>query len=382
MPRKIRVAHVMNSFGLGGVPVVVYNLLKELPRERYKCYLYCLKKKSDYLEIREEQRKQFRRMSVKVSFPEGSERKFDVIGDLCRWLSHHKIEILHTHSYRPNIYGRIAGVLFKDTKIVAHYHNHYDDMLKKDNSYIFEQQLDLFSDRLIACSNSVSEHVVKTMGVSQEKIDVIQNGVDLDPFQTRYLPENVKKELQIPYGSKVVGMVGRICEQKAQDDFIRAAAIIQKSFPDTVFLIVGQADDDCFLQRLKALIRDLGIDRAVRFVGYQPNIPLVFSALDVFVLPSRWEGLPLILVEAMAAGKSIVATNIGPNSEAVSDDTALLVPPSSPDSIASKVIYLLNNPERSKDMGLRGKERAKLFSWKQAALQLDSLYQKLLEEGV
>ncbi len=377
---KIKVAHIVNRLGFGGVSVAAYHLLKALPAERYELFLYCLMKKINLPEVRESQVEKFQKLGVTVSFPEQDEKKFYGMGDLCRWILRNRIDILHTHSYKPNIYGRLSGVLCKDIKIIGHYHNYYDNKWKADNSLIFDQLLAHFSDQLISCSKSVRDHISEKLGIPPEKIEVILYGTDLDRFKVRYDPVEVKKEMNIPRDRKVVGIIGRISEQKAQDDFIKAAKLIKDAVPNTVFLIVGQTGIDLLVNRLKDLAVSLGIDRDIIFTGYISDVSKVYSALDILVVPSRWEGFGLILVEAMASGKPIVATNVGPIPEVViSDETALLVPPSSPPSIASSVISLLNNPGRAREMGQRGMERAKMFSWERAGRQLDLLYKKLLQ---
>jgi glycosyltransferase involved in cell wall biosynthesis len=377
---KIKVAHIVNRLGFGGVSVVAYHLLKALPAERYELFLYCLKKEIVLPEVRESQVEKFQKLGVTVSFPDRDKRKFYVVGDLCRWILRNRFDILHTHSYNPNIYGRLSGVLYKDIKIIGHYHNYYENKWDADNSIIFDQLLAQSSDQLISCSKSVRDHVSEKLGIPPEKIEVILYGSDQNRFKVRYDPVEVKKELNIPRDRNVVGIIGRISEQKAQDDFIKAAKLIKDAVPDTVFLIVGQTDDDLLVNRLKDLAVSLGIDRDIIYTGYISDVPKVYSALDILVVPSRWEGFGLILVEAMASGKPIVATNVGPIPEVViSDETALLVPPSSPPSIASSVISLLNNPGRAREMGQRGVERAKMFSWERAGRQLDLLYKKLLQ---
>ncbi|MBI2875296.1 MAG: glycosyltransferase family 4 protein [Candidatus Tectomicrobia bacterium] len=376
--KKFRVAHVINSMGLGGVPAIVYYLLKNLSPERYELYLYGLKGYADHADVREEQAERFRKLGVKIFFPDRDEKKFYVVKELCQWIIRDQVDILHTHSYKPNIYGRLAGILCKDLKIIGHYHNYYDDKWEKDGSLVFDQLLERFSDRLIACSESVRRHVSERVGIPLEKIEMIANGVDLDRFGVQYDIERVKTELGIPLGSKVVGIIGRISEQKAQDDFIKAAKMIHQSVPEAVFLIVGAADDDVLMDRLRRLAVELGIEREVLFIDYVSDIPKIYSVLDVLIVPSRWEGFGLILVEAMAAGKPIVATRVGPIPEVVvSGETALLVPPSSPHCIASEAVFLLQNPDRAREMGQKGRERSKRFSWEKAGMQLDDLYQGL-----
>jgi glycosyltransferase involved in cell wall biosynthesis len=215
-----------------------------------------------------------------------------------------------------------------------------------------------------------------------EQIELLLNGVDVDRFTAHHDPVTVKAELGIPSGCKVVGIVGRIAEEKAQDDFIKAARIISQHEPETVFLIVGAAGDPRLLERLRRLTMELGVDDKVRFIGYVADMPKVYAALDVLVLPSRWEGFGLVLVEAMAAGKPIVATQVGGIPEVVADgETALLVPPSDPPAIAAAVVSILIDPERAHAMGRRGVERAMLFSWEHVSGRLDDLYTRLLNKG-
>jgi glycosyltransferase involved in cell wall biosynthesis len=379
--RKRRVAHVINSMGLGGVPPVVYHLLRALPAERYDCHLYVLARKADHQDVREAQLERFRELGVPVCFPERDRKDLHVVAELCQWIIRDQIDILHTHSYRPNIFGRLAGVLCKAgaMKIVGHYHNQYDNKWEADGTLIYDQLLARLSDRLIACSASVRQHIAEKAEIPEEQIELLLNGVELDRFAARLDPDAMKAELGIPSNSKVVGVVGRISEQKAQDDFIRAARIIEQDEPETVFLIVGAANDPALLERLQRLTIELGVDEKVRFVGHVTDMPRIYAALDVLVLPSRWEGFGLVLVEAMAAGKPIVATRVGGIPEVVVDgETALLVPPSDPAAIAAAVVSLLTDPERARAMGRCGVERAGLFAWKHAADRLDDLYSRLL----
>ena len=378
-----RVAHVLNSMGLGGVPTIVYQLLRTLAPDGYDLSLYVLRRYADHADVREEQAERFRNLGVSVSFPDRDEKKFFVVGELCRWIIRDRIDILHTHSYKPNIYGRLAGLLCQGShlKVISHYHNDYDNKWQEDNSLIFDQCLARSTARTIACSESVRDHVSERVGIPREGIEVILNGVELDRFAARHDPEEVKAEFGIPRDRQVVGVIGRISAQKAQDDFIQAARLIHERAPETVFLVVGSADDAALMAHLQDLTVQLGIEKHVRFLGYVPDIPRIYQALDVLVVPSRWEGFGLILVEAMAAGKPIVATKVGPIPEVVgSDGAALLVPPSSPPSIARAVLSLLADPGRAQEMGRRGMERARQFSWERAGRQLDELYTRLTRE--
>lgn len=381
MLKKIKLAHVVNNArGMGGVSNVAYHLLKLLPADKYDRYLYSLKSDPDDPGAQEEESSRFETLGIKVSFAPRDKKKSYAIGNLAKWLLANDIEILHTHSYKPNIIGRLAGLLCGKMKIVGHYHNYYDNKWEKEDSLIFEQLLAPHSDRLIAVSKAVQQHIAEKTGIPTGDIEVIRNGVDFARFDTSHDDAAAfKKELKLPENCHIIGVVGRISEQKAQDDFIKAAKQIKASVPNTIFLIVGETGNEDLVKRLKDLAISLGIEKDVIFAGYISEIQKVFSILDILVMPSLWEGLPLILVEAMAAGKPIVATDIAPILEVVvPGETARLVPPAMPAALASAVIHLLNHPEEAKTMGEKGRERAKAFSWDQSGVQLDRLYHDLL----
>ncbi|NKE73767.1 glycosyltransferase family 4 protein [Nitrospiraceae bacterium HYJII51-Mn-bac16s-1-B09] len=378
--KRLKVAHVINSIGLGGVPAAVYHLLEALPPERYELSLYTLKRYSDHADVREEVAERFRRLGIPIFSPDRDEKKFQVVAQLCEWILRDRIDLLHTHSYKPNLYGRLAGVLCRErgVRIVAHYHNQYDDKWERDGSLIYDRLLDRFSDRLIACSESVREHLVQRVGLPWERIDVILNGADLSRFQPREDAQRVKGEMGLPLDRPIVAVVGRISEQKGQDDFIYAAKTILRQVPETLFLVIGAADEAERLVQLQRLAQELGIEKEIIFTGYIADMSKIYPLINVLVVPSRWEGFGLVLVEAMAAGRAIVATRVGAIPEVVvAGETARLVPPGSPAAIASEVVSLLQNPERARKMGERGIARAADFSWKRAGMELDRIYEDL-----
>ncbi len=379
--RKINVAHILNDArGLGGVPKVAYHLLKGLPEARYNCFLYSLKSDMRTRSSLEEDTNLFASLGVKVFFPDHDIKKAEDLGDLCKWLLKNQIEILHTHSSRPNVVGRLAGILCGKIKIVAHYHNAVGSKGEQDD-FILDQLLADHSDRLIACSESVRQIILEKTGLPEEKMEVLFNGVDLKQFRADLDPNALKKEMKLPPRRHVIGMIGRISKEKGQADFIQAARLIKQTFPKSIFLIIGGTSNQTKVADLRKLAISLDLEKEVIFSGYVSDIEKVYAVLDLLVVPSHWEGFGLTLVEGMASGKPIVATDVGAISEVVvPGETALLVPPSSPDVIASKVIHLLKNPKQARRMGEKGQERAKTFSWNRSVIHLDRLYRRLVQE--
>lgn len=373
---EVRIAHVLNTMGPGGVPAVALELLSRLP-QHYTRQVYCLARRSDQPQMRELQAARFAAAGLEVRFPLSND-KSSVVGELAGWLRADRVDLVHTHSFKPNRFGRLAALQAGDLRVVAHYHNDYADKWVDPAAVALERELAAASDALVACSVSVREHLGARLGLAREKVTVIPNGVDADRFRGGD-GARLRAELGIPAAAAVVGTVGRISTQKAQDDFLRAAALVRDQRPDTVFLIVGGSDDPELSRRLHALTADLGLADQVRFTGYRSDLADVYAALDVFVLSSHWEGFGLVLVEAMAAGRPVVTTDVGPVAEVVGrEGAAVLVPPAASDRLAAAVLALLQDPERAAQVGRLGEARARRWTWDAAAEALDQLYDGLL----
>jgi glycosyltransferase involved in cell wall biosynthesis len=376
-----RIAQVINSIGLGGVPQSVYQLVKHLPRDRYRTFVYVLRNYTDHADVRSETIQRFEDLGVTVRLPLRDEKKFNVVGEIAGWIQQDRPHILHTHSYKPNIYGRLAGIMCHNPELslVAHYHNYYDNKWAEDDSLIYDQLLAKQTDAIVACSHSVAKHVCERVGIESQAISVISNGVDLQRFAAKIDSATARRELGIEPEVPVLGVVGRISAQKGLDDFIRAAALIHAQQPETQFIIAGAPESPKLLRALQGLTQELGLQDRLRFLGHVADMPQVYAALDLLVLPSRWEGFGLVLAEAMAAGKPVVATNVGGIPEVVADgETGLLVPPAAPGELAEAIIKLLTDPARAARMAEQGRRRAELFSWPYASEQLDVLYYNLL----
>jgi glycosyltransferase involved in cell wall biosynthesis len=167
--------------------------------------------------------------------------------------------------------------------------------------------------------------------------------------------------------------------QKAPFDFVAAARAVRDRVPDACFLIVG---DGALRRDVLRRISALGLQGVVRLLGWRRDVPAILAAADVFLLTSRWEGLPLAAVEAMLAGTPVVATAVDGTPEAVADgETGYLVPPGDPDAAADRVAQLLRHPGAAEQMGRAGPERARHRFRRRAMLEgTDALYRTYLRE--
>lgn len=373
------VAHVINTIGLGGVPEAAYHLLRVLPAQRYARRLYVLSRPTTEAPAREERLRRFEALGVPVTLARHEARSPAGLGELCGWLRAERVALLHTHSFKPNLYGRMAGALVRHTglRTVAHYHNQYDDKWACADTLALERELARASDRLVACSRAVAVHVAERVGVAGADIDVVPNGVQAPHFAGGDAAR-ARAAFGLPAGVPVVGVVGRLSEQKGQEDFLHAARAIRRAWPEARFVLAGSADDAGLRARLEALAAHEALAGAVHFLGHVGDMAALYAALDVLAAPSRWEGFGLMLVEAMAAGLPIVATRVGAIPEVAGERAAVLVPPRDADALAAAVVALLADPARRQAMAEAGRSQAARFSWAHAGERLDALYDGLL----
>jgi glycosyltransferase involved in cell wall biosynthesis len=378
--RPIRVAHVLNTIGLGGVPEAALHLMRSLACAPFDLRVFVMKRSDGEPDARSERRARFEELGIPITFADAAPEKLAVASDLCRWLDAERIDIVHTHSYKPNLYARLAALPCRASgvKLVAHYHNEYDNKWGKDGTLVLDRRLAGSSDALVAVSAAVQDHVASRLGIARDRIDVVPNGVEVERFAAGE-HASARAALGLPATGPVVGVVGRISEQKGQEDFIRAAVPIAAAIPEAVFLVVGSADDERLHASLRRLVHDLVLDDRVRFTGHVTDMPALYAALDLLVAPSRWEGFGLMLVEGMAAGRPIVATAVGAIPEVVGlSGAAVLVPPADEVALAKAVTPLLLDPVRRAAMGAAGRRRANDFSWDVSGQRLATVYERIL----
>jgi glycosyltransferase involved in cell wall biosynthesis len=220
--------------------------------------------------------------------------------------------------------------------------------------------------------------VRESLGVPAERLAVIPNGVDRERFAAPADRAAARAALGIEDDRPVVALVGRISEEKGQDDYVRAAPGVVAELPGALFLIVGSTAKDAAAAPLRDLARAGGVEDAVRFTGYVDDMPALYAAIDVLAAPSRWEGFGLMLVEAMAAGVPIVASAAGAIPEVVGDGPALLVPPREPAALGAAIRRVLSDPDAARAMAAAGRERATAFSWDRSAERLEAVYDEAL----
>jgi glycosyltransferase involved in cell wall biosynthesis len=373
------VAHILNAMGLGGVPQVAWQLMRRLPPDRFDLRVYSMRRAQGEEDARDALRTGLEDAGVPVAFPRVKGSML-VVADLCDWLVAEGVDLVHTHSYRPNLQGRLAAMPLRENgmRIVAHYHSAHDDKRNDEGTLTLERALTHVTDRVIACSPAAGDHVAELLGVPLERLTVVPNAVDVDRFANGGERAAARAALGIENDRPVVALVGRIDPLKGQDDYVRAAPLVRAAHPDALLLLVGSTAKDDVAAPIRDLIAAEDVADVVRFTGYLDDMPGLYSAIDVLAAPSRSEGFGLMLVEAMAAGVPIVASAVDAIPEVVGDGPALLVPPYDPGAVAAAINRVLTDRDAAAAMGAAGRERARAFSWERSAAMLAAVYDEVL----
>lgn len=204
-------------------------------------------------------------------------------------------------------------------------------------------------------------------GIDVERVSLIRNGIEWQryapgPGERARLRAQLLKELEVPPEARLVTSVARVVPIKGQSVLVRAASAVIKRCPGCLFLLVGEADPAYRLE-CEQLAREAGVGESVMFLGYREDVAAILAATEVFVHPAFSENMPLSVIEAMAAGLPIVASDVEGVDEIVRNGRdGLLVHPGQPDELARQIIYLLENPAARSALGDRAQENARQFT--------------------
>ncbi len=255
-----------------------------------------------------------------------------------------KIKLIHSNTSRAALY---AGPMAKILRIPLIWHVRVPP---PDN--LLDRFLVLFSSRIIAVSRTVKRRFA---WLTKDIVETIYNGVDTRKFSPGLAQDDLRKKFQIDSQDILIGTVGRLSPEKGLEYLFSAVREVVNLYPRTKVLIVGDGDEKYRLS-LQEKVKDLELSSHIILAGFHEDIPRILRCLDIFTLPSLWEGFNRSLLEAMACGLPVVATAVGGNVEIVQDGVnGLLVPPGNPAALAFAITELLKDKEKARKMGLEGK---------------------------
>lgn len=279
---------------------------------------------------------------------------------LRRLLRSGRYDIIHAHNGRTAFSGAIAVRLARRGALIATQHflepNHLNDRgLKAVLSQIAHRWVAHVARKFVAISQAVRAAMSERGETSPEHIVVIPNGIS-DPLpKVSTAPAEVRREWGVEADAPMVVCVARLEREKDIRTLVEAMSQVVRQVPRARCLLAGEGSLQGQIERQ---ISQNGLGEAVRLLGFVPDASTIMSAADVFVLPSLAEPFGLVIIEAMAMARPVIATRAGGAAEIVVDQqTGLLVPPSSPDEMSRAIVSLLNHPERARALGEAGRQR-------------------------
>lgn len=265
---------------------------------------------------------------------------------LSAYIAQHDIEVVHSHKYKTTFYA-LPSRLQGRVRLVTTYHNWITHTPALKFYAWLDKRLARFNDAAVAVSTPVAQELRGHMATN--KVHQIDNGIDTERYARQMPREQAKLALGLDPARPVLGFVGRLSREKGLPDLLQALSLPSGPGPDVQVLIVGEGEER---QALEALIGQQGLGQRVTLLGNRRDTPLIYSALDAFVLPSVLEAFPMVILEAMACACPVVATQVGEVARIIEPGiTGLIVPPRTPSALAQALTEILTNPGRSQQMG-------------------------------
>ncbi len=379
---KLRVLHVITMLELGGAQRNTLDTVRLLPREEFTLGLAYGPGGELDAEVQELDQ-------VAVYSVPSLVREVRPLQDLAALFALRRVmrvfrpHIVHTHSSKAGVLGRLAAFLEKVPVIIHSIHGFgfgaHQPAPVRGVFLAAERLVAPLTGFFITVSRKNLEQGVQLGLFPPEKACVIRSGIDLGAFFGTRSGEEAKRRLGIPPTAPVVLQISCFKPQKAPARFVMLAGLLAPRFPQAHFFLVGEGQ---LREKLEALRAQLGLNRQLHFLGWRRDVPELLAASDVVTLTSRFEGLPRVLVEARACGKPVVAMAVDGVVEVVEDGVnGFLVPEGEVASMAEKVAWLLQNPEQAKALGRAGQKGLEEFSVQPMVELQAQLYRRLWDQG-
>lgn len=334
----MRIMYLLFSFTVGGTEKLVIDICNEMSKRSHEVFLYIVNDNYDEQILCELSEKV---IIIKKNRQVGSGRLLRQAIDLFEFCKKEKIEVIHCNSFDIPEIAILCRMFLRNIKIVYTIHGvgQYDNLNKVRIIY-----RNVICNSIIAISRSVGDDII-SHGANQKKVHVIYNAINFDKFEKHFNKRYDKDNIAI-------GHVGRIdIEKKGQDLLVEAIAILKKRGINIKCYFAGAADflHQNDLKKLNALVDKYGLNESIIFCGNVENIPRFLEKIDIFVLPSRYEGFGISLIEAMAMGIPCIASNIAGPKEIIGDEEwGSLFDSGDPLALVDKIEHVIGNYDAQK----------------------------------
>ena len=353
MNKKTKIAFVSYGLDVGGIETLILDICKRLDKDKYSACVFTFQKDGKL-------QKEFERIDVPVYL----ERKAEGIDwmmpiKLAKRYKQLSIDIVHVHNQSTWLHGGIAAKL---AGISLVYSEHTTPDCTSQHTKRWEKiewVLSKITNQITTVSNSIAKFMVDDAGISTKKIKVIYNGIETKNYDIEVDTKAKRRELGIMETDLVVGNVASLLPKKDPKTLLKAFKLVLEEVPSAKLLMAG---DGQLKNELLQLKDELQLDGSVKFLGNRRDIPELLKIFDVFALSSIKEGFPIAILEAMASGLPVVATDVDGNAESViHGKTGIIVPSRNPEALAAAICKLLANKENATFIGEMGRRRVRKY---------------------
>jgi glycosyltransferase involved in cell wall biosynthesis len=371
---RIKVLKFLTNFNIGGTERQFVQMVQQMDLDRFDLRLGCFARRGGFLPLVESRGIPLTEFTIRRLYSPFTLWRQLQFAHYLRW---NRFQVVHTYGFYPNFFAVPAARLAGVPVIIASIRDTGEVWEPKKR--LLQKAVCKLATCVLANADAVRSQLIRD-GYNERKLAVIRNGVDLPRLDRREASGPIRQEFGIPQDSPIITVLSRINELKGIQYFLDALPAVLTRVPNARFLIVG---DGPARVGLESYAQSKSFGRSVIFTGARLDVPKILQETSISVLPSLSEGLSNVLIESMAAGVPVVATNVGGNPEIVDEGTTgLLVPPRDANALAAAMLKLLSDPESAARMGSAGRDRIeRRFSMGRAVHETQQLYTTLLQSS-
>jgi len=373
MTDKKTILYLRDTLKICGPGKTIINTCRLLDTSRYKIVVFATRPKSG-------EQSQFIQAVTATGaecFPLSMRGFLDFSGirEIVEFVKKHDIKMIQTHDAQTRRVG-FAVKLLTGVLHITSMHGWIQNTLKQKIGTWLDKRFIRTAKKVIVVSHKMRD-LAKNIGIENGKIVTLRNGVLLDDYPLDYQSEKITKEYLLPQNKVIIGIIGRLSEEKGQVDFVRIAGKVLSQRDNCHFIVVG---DGPLTNEVQSEVDRLRVREHFTFTGHRTDMLDIYSAIDILAITSYTEGLPNVLLEAFALSKAVVSTDVGGVSEVLHHDVnGCLANPGDIELIANHLIRLVNDEQLRKRFGRQGRMTIeKEFNFRKRVEKMEALYDSIL----